>query len=481
MQITRFNFVNDYFGVKELYSAMVNSIKKFPVMERQFKSVLNFNLFLILIFSAMFASAQSDLNNYDEQKIPAYKLPEILVSNNGARIHTIAEWEKIRRPEILKLFTEEMYGRVPGKSEGLHFKVIAEDNSALGGKATRKEITIFFTADENGPSAQMLLWLPNAVSGKVPVMIGLNFLGNHATTNDTTVSISKGWYRVNQNPEPVLRNQWPQEVSWKKISYRKEIIRDEDAYRWPAEEIINAGFGLATMYYEEIEPDNPDGWKSGVRGLLAKNLNIKTTEWGSISAWAWGLSRMVDYLETDGRVNSSQVVVTGLSRLGKTSLWAGANDQRIAMVVSNDSGEGGASLSKRLFGETIDLINNVNPHWFIEKYKSYNYHEEMLPMDQHMLIALAAPRPVYVASAVDDAPADPKGEFLSAYHAAPVYRLYGYSGVVVSDQPAVDHPVGERIGYHVRTGGHDILLYDWQQFIQFAKKHFNTDLTVPKK
>ena len=460
---------------------MVNFLTNYGVLSGVQRSGILLSFSLILIFVGFSASAQTDNINYDEQKIPPYNLPEILTDKNGVQIHTIAEWETRRRPEILNLFTDHMYGKVPAKSNGLHFRVNSEDYTAMKGKATRKEITIFFTDDESGPSADMLLWLPNSVSSKVPVMIGLNFLGNHATTYDTAVAISKGWLRVNQNPEPVLRNQWPQEVTWKKIPYRKEVIRGEDAHRWPAEEIIDAGFGLATMYYEDIEPDNPDGWKAGVRGQLAENLKIKNKEWGSISAWAWGLSRMMDYLETDGRVNSNQVVVTGLSRLGKTSLWAGVNDKRFAMVVSNDSGEGGASLSKRLFGETIDLINRVNPHWFIEKYKSYNYHQEKLPMDQHMLIALAAPRPVYVASAVDDAPADPKGEFLSAYYAAPAFQLYGYSGVGVENQPAVDHPVGERIGYHVRTGGHDILLYDWQQFIVFAKRHFNSNASESNK
>jgi hypothetical protein len=205
---------------------------------------------------------------------------------------------------------------------------------------------------------------------------------------------------------------------------------------------------------------------------MQKKLGIQPGEWGAISAWAWGLSRMMDYLETEERVNAKQVCVTGLSRLGKTALWAGANDQRFAIVISNDSGEGGAALSKRLYGETTELLIRVNPHWFVEKYKDYNFHPEKLPFDQHMLIAMIAPRPAYIASAVDDKPADPKGEFLGGKFAAPAYALYGLKGVGVDNQPAVDTPVGESVGYHVRTGGHDILLYDWQQFVKFANKHF---------
>ena len=184
----------------------------------------------------------------------------------------------------------------------------------------------------------------------------------------------------------------------------------------------------------------------------------------------------MDYLETDQKVNAKQVIVTGLSRLGKTALWAGANDQRFAIVVSNNSGETGAALSKRIYGETIELINKVNPHWCITKYKSYNSAADKLPVDQHMLIALAAPRPIYIASAVLDKPADPNGEFLSGKFAGTVYSLYGKTGVGVEQQPAVDHPVGDFIGYHVRSGGHDILLYDWQQFMHFADRHFKAAL-----
>jgi hypothetical protein len=451
-----------------------------PVLKTQ-SFARNLAVLYFFLFSGMVAVSQTDQINYDEQKIPPYTLPELLVAANGKKIKTVALWENVRRPEILKMFSENIYGEMPGKPSGLHFLVTCEDPTALDGKATKKEITIFFSDDENGPSADLLLWLPNNVSRKVPVFIGLNFLGNYATTIDSTISISKDWYTLNQNPDPVLRKIWTREAVWKPMTYRKEIIRGEDAYRWPLEEIIDAGFGLATMYYEDIEADNPDGWKTGIRGLMSENLKIKTSDWGSIGAWAWGLSRIMDYLETDGRVNSKQVVVTGLSRLGKTALWAGANDKRFAMVISDDSGEGGASLSKRIYGETIALINNVNPHWFIEKYKTYNNHPELLPVDQHMLIALAAPRPVYVASAIDDKPADPKGEFLSAKYAAPAYRLYGLMGVGVEEQPAVDHPVGDYIGYHVRTGDHDILLYDWQQFIIFARRHFTAHISEQNK
>ncbi|HEX8038995.1 MAG TPA: acetylxylan esterase [Chryseosolibacter sp.] len=420
------------------------------------------------------ARAQSDSLNYDESRIPPYQLPELLVSDGGKVIRTPAAWESIRRPEILRKFTENVYGRVPGKPADIHYKTTFLDQHALGGKATREEVTIYFTKGEQGPSMVVLLYLPNGVKGKVPVFVGLNFTGNHAVQDDSTITVTENWKRINTNNAPTLKNLWPaQRSGWAPARNNKTPHRGEEEHRWPVATLIENGYGLATAYYEDVEADTPDGWKNGVRGKLQKELKIKPAEWGSISVWAWSLSRIMDYLETDERVNAREVVVTGLSRLGKTALWAGANDQRFAIVISNDSGEGGAALSKRIYGETIELINRVNPHWFIEKYKTFNFAPEKLPVHHHMLIALAAPRPVYIASAIEDKPADPKGEFLSGKFAAPAYTLYGKTGLGVAEQPPVDTPVGETVGYHVRRGGHDITLYDWQQFIKFANRHFS--------
>lgn len=419
-------------------------------------------------------SQGNDELNFDEDKIPGYTLPDPLKTADGKMIRTAREWERIQRPAILKEFSENMQGRIPGVPRDMHFKTISEERNALGGKATRKEVAIYFTSGEEGPSTVVLLYLPNNAKSSVPVFVGLNFLGNHATQPDSGITITENWKRLNTNNAPSLRKLWPAERSgWVKSTNNKVPVRGEESRRWPVEEIIDSGYGVATAYYEDLEADNPDGWKTGVRGKLQRELNIRPDEWGSISVWAWSLSRIMDYLETDRHVNARQVVVTGLSRLGKTALWAGANDQRFAIVISNDSGEGGAALSKRVYGETIELINRVNPHWFIEKYKTYNFAPEKLPFDAHMLVALAAPRPVYIASAIDDKSADPKGEFLSGKYAEPVYALYGEKGLGTDKQPPVDTPVGDFVGYHVRTGGHDILPYDWQQFIKFADRHFH--------
>ena len=410
----------------------------------------------------MSVSAQDILINQDETKVPPYILPDPLVRPDGKRITSSQQWLQYQRAAMLKLFGDNVYGRMPGKPQNMWFKVYSVDSNALQGKAIRKQVTIFFNSTASAPSMDLLLYLPRSAKKPVPVFIGLNFYGNQTIHADSGIHLSTRWV-MNDEKLGLVNN------------VATGASRGKDASKWAVEEVINRGYGLATAYYGDLEPDHPDGWKTGVRTTMKRELSINENEWGAIGAWAWGLSRIMDYLETDAAVDAKKVVITGHSRLGKACLWAAANDQRFAIVVSNNSGEGGAALSKRWFGETIEKINTSFPHWFVAAYKQYNKHPELLPVDQHILLALIAPRPLYVASAAEDLWADPKGEFLSAKNAEPVYALFGKRGLGVTEMPAVDQPVGETIRYHIRTGKHDFTLYDWQQYLDFADKQFGKE------
>ena len=354
----------------------------------------------------------------------------------------------------MDLFAGHVYGRTPQKAAAarLDAKPGLTIPDFLSGKATLKEVALTM----NGHAIHLLLIVPNAAARPVPAFIGLNFGGNHTVHADPRISLSDSWMRPGKDGREVDKR-------------AREKSRGASAKRWPLEMIINRGFALATIYYGDIDPDFDDGFENGVHKTFGK----PTPEgWGSIATWAWGLSRGLDYLELDKDIDGARVAVIGHSRLGKTSLWAGAVDERFALVISNNSGCGGAALSRRAFGETVERINTSFPHWFCDNFVKFNGNEAALPVDQHMLIALMAPRPVYVASATGDQWADPKGEFLSAKHAGPVYALFDKKGVGVDAQPPIDHPVGDAIGYHVRTGKHDVTAFDWNQYLNFADRHF---------
>ena len=411
--------------------------------------------FLLLLFITMSSFGQTFVANYDESKMPAYTLPDPLIFNDGQPVKNKDDWKK-RRTELLDLFEKEVYGETPAGKVELSAVVIAEKSGLFNGTAIRKEVQLKLKNKAAEVVLHLLIYLPQS-GRKVPLFLGYNFNGNHTVSADPDIAVTQSWVR-NNPAQGITANR------------SNESLRGSDATSWPVSDILARGYGMATLYYGDVDPDFDDGFGNGVHALFPGKRN--SSSWGSIAGWAWGLSRVMDWLQNEKSIDAKKIIVLGHSRLGKAALWAGINDLRFAMVVSNESGCGGAALSKRIYGETVERINSSFPHWFCLNFRKYNNKEENLTVDQHELLALIAPRPLYVCSAEEDRWSDPKGEFLSCVGASPVYRLLGKQGFPTLEFPGLEQPVTGTIGYHIRPGKHDIKPYDWKCFMDFADGFF---------
>ncbi|OQA87305.1 MAG: hypothetical protein BWY31_00845 [Lentisphaerae bacterium ADurb.Bin242] len=393
--------------------------------------------------------------NYDEAKVPAYTLSSPLAGKDGVRVKNAFEWVNFRRGEILDLYKKEVYGEVPPRPDSVWFELVSRKDDALENTAVRKEVRVHFGMN-NGRKhfMDLLLYLPKTAKGPVPAFLGLCFKGYHVTTDEKDVRLTGG--NLAGNPD------------------FKDESRGNSLERWSHRELIRRGYAAATVCYHDLFPDCKDGWNQSIYSLFyadpaAPSVHEKHS---AIGAWAWGLSRALDYLETEPMVNAAEVAVHGHSRLGKTALWAGATDRRFRLVISNDSGCGGAALFKRCFGEVVEVILSNFPHWFVTSFEKYSRNEASMPFDQHFLISLIAPRPVCIASATGDLWADPKGEFLSGVHAAEVYGLFGARGLGTDVMPPPDTPITGEISYHNRTGKHDQTAADWAHYLALADLYF---------
>jgi hypothetical protein len=434
------------------------------------RSLAYLTLAATLDFASTAAAQPLPPPNYDEALAGGKDLPNPLVCADGTKVTTAEQWTKTRRPELLELFRSQMHGRSPAKPAEMTFETTKVDPIALGGRATRKEVTIKVGPD--APPLRLLIYIPNtpnALPKPAPVTLGINFDGNHTIDADPGITITDQWVTPRGKSEETLEKP-------------AESTRGSSGSRWEVPYQLSRGFAVATLSRADVEPDYATGWKHGIRGYYLKKAGkteFAADDWGAVAAWAWALSRALDYLETDPAIDAKRVIVHGHSRLGKASVWAGAEDERFAAVIVNNSGEGGAALARRNFGETTFVINARFPHWFCGNYKQYSDAAEALPFDAHELVAMSAPRPIYVASAVEDKWADPRGEFLAAKMAEPVYALFdkqGFqeAGLEADAMPAVDKPAGDVIAYHIRTGAHDVTKYDWEQYLNFALRHFST-------
>ncbi len=389
--------------------------------------------------------------NYDEAKTGTYKLPDPLALAGGKPVRDAKTWMEQRRPEIIRLFEENQYGRSPGRPSGMTFDVFDKGTRAFGGKAIRRQVTVRFSADKK---MDLLLYVPADAAKPVPFLLHLGFSANSNTVDDPGVKEGEVW-----GPD---KKRIP--ASQGRKFGKVDVVR-----------LLDAGFGFGTIYYGDIDPDFAGGIPYGVRADFLKPGQTEPApgEWGSIAAWAWGLSRAMDYLETDKGVDAKRVAILGVSRLGKTVMWAGARDTRFAMVIASCSGEGGAAISRRNYGETVAHLTAPTryPYQFAANYAKFAEHVDQMPVDANMLVALLAPRPVLLQTGDTDYWSDPKGEFLAAVAAGPVFRLLGKQGLDVEQMPPAGTGVFHTIGYFEHIGGHGTIPSDWDQYLKFLQMH----------
>ncbi len=374
--------------------------------------------------------------NVDESKVPEFELPDPLLGlNSGELITTAQQWTSQQRPALLQLFREHVYGVRPNAQYEIEFEERNRVSDPFGVPALGRQMRATIRKGDREHSFDFVYFAPKS-DKRVPLVVHIN----------------------NRN-----------EVSLAKTSSEADPF-------WPVEKLLRTGYATASFYTSDVDPDKKNSYDQGIRSLSDDPESDPATRWKSLSAWGWAASRILDFaLEQDPEgsvhIDPATISISGHSRGGKTALWAAAEDERFTIAYSNESGCGGAALSRRAYGETVKRITTSFPHWFCDQFASYAGRENDLPVDQHQLVALIAPRAVYVASADEDLWADPRGEYTSLIAAGPVFELFGLEHIREPSMPSLGQPrqVGAT-GYHVRAGTHNLLEEDWNAFLAFTKQ-----------
>lgn len=392
--------------------------------------------------------------NYDEALVGQYTLPDPLIFDDGSMVKSKEEWQQKRRPVLWNLFESYQFGKVPENAiQKATCQLMEENRNAKSGQAIRKQIRVYLTEDKQ-QSITVLYYLPKQAKGKIPLLLHIAFQSNNQAVADSAIGISYVYNKMGERLPAQTQN--PQV---------------------PLDSLLAAGIGFATFYYGDIEPDYKNAiQKEGIRHDLqhAEDASaMKEGSWGAVAAWSWGTQRIIDCLSEDAEIDPQRIALFGVSRLGKTVLWAGASDPRIKLVIASCSGEGGAALSRRDYGESISHMTDTSRYYyqFAPNRHRFASNPANAPVDAHELIALMAPRPVLLQTGDQDDWSDPKGEYLAAVAASPVYQLYNIEAKLQDfplsgDTSATFSP----LGYYMHAGGHGTIAADWKIFINYLQK-----------
>jgi hypothetical protein len=396
-----------------------------------------------------------------EQLKPSRELPDPLTMLGGTKVTSAEQWEQQRKPELKALFQHYMYGRLPPKPAQQKYEVLFSDDKALGGKATLSEVKITFAEPKLDHAVHVLLAVPNQAD-KPPVFVGMNFCGNHTLLDHPQIHLPEVWMRSSC---PGVENERATDQG---RGGQKDV--------WNIDLIVDRGYALACFYSGEVDPDAADR-TDGIRPAYWKDRasGPADDDGATIALWAWGFHRVVDLLHAEAadRVDVSRIAAVGHSRNGKTALLAGAFDERIALVIPHQAGCGGTAPSRTSDprAESVTRINTSFPHWFCGNFKQFNDRTELLPFDQHCLVALCAPRPVLLSNAEEDQWANPSGQFEMLKAAEGVYKLLGSPGLAENAKPEMNKLVASPLGYFIRPGRHSMSRPDWEVFLDYADTH----------
>jgi hypothetical protein len=389
--------------------------------------------------------------NFDESKVPPFHLPDLLIEEDGTVIDSPELWETKRRPEILRILETNLFGRVPGEIDSFESELV---NSVEDGEVLIQQVVLTLKKEDRTLDIDLLVFLPAKATKPVPMILSMNFKGNHTVTDHPSVKFKDA----------------RMELVGKQTNESKVEERGSFSKRFPVEEIISRGWGLITYAREDIIVDAKEAdFEHGAFGLFPGER--QPDHWGGMAAWAWSMSRVIDYMESNPSVDAERIAVVGTSRLGRATLWAGAQDERIKVTIPNVAGKGSTSLLKRNFGVNSKEVMLVKTQRYCDNFRTWAERIDEMPFDAHFTLSLVAPRPMYISHAEEDAKVDHQGVFLALKAANPVYELYGEEGFVADQLPEIDRPVFSHVGMHIRSGKHDVLPYDWKQYLKFLDEH----------